>query len=450
MSVNTAPYGSWKSPITADLIVANTIGLADVYLEGQNLYWQELRPAEGGRNVVMQLQADDSFQERTPTDFNVRTRVHEYGGGSFTIANSRIYGANFADQRLYQIQVGQAPKPLTPDLPLRYADGRVGIKQQIWIGVREDHRDPKTVTNTIVAIPLGREEHEGEVLVEGNDFYAAPRISPDGKYLAWLTWNHPNMPWDNTELWVAPLLPNATLGEPQRIAGGTNESIAQPVWSPDNQLYFVSDRSNWWNIYGWSPTGGKLRHVCAHKAEFTQPQWVFDASTYGFSSAAEIICTFTQQGSWYLGRINVQTGELTPIPCPYTEIGSLRVSGQRAAFIAASPTELPALITLDLQTETLRIVRRSSDLSLDPGYLAIPESISFPTADGRAAYGLYYAPQNRDVAAAPTERPPLLVKSHGGPTAAARCGLSLGIQYWTSRGIAVLDVNYGGSTGYGR
>jgi dipeptidyl aminopeptidase/acylaminoacyl peptidase len=455
----TIPYGSWKSPITADLIVASTIGLVGASLDGHEVYWQEQRPSEGGRNVVICHKADGTTLDLTPTPFNVRTRVHEYGGGAFTVQEGIVYFSNFADQRLYRQFPHQEPQPITPATELRYADGEIDPLRNAWIGVREDHRQPGEAINTIVRVSLTEHEiereHEGEILVSGNDFYACPRLSPDGTQLAWIAWDHPNMPWDSTTLWVGTFQADGSLGNLQQVAGGPTESIFQPSWSPDGRLYFVSDRTNWWNLYRFDPTHPNAGpdhpdSICPMEAEFGLPQWVFGMTTYGFISAQEILCSYTQQGTWYLARLDIEAGKLQPLDIPYTEISGLKVLGNRAVFLGGSATEATALVELDLETEQWKILKRSTDFNLDRGYFSIPEAIAFPTANDLLAYGIYYPPNNKDYQAPAGERPPLLVKSHGGPTAMARQGLNLGIQYWTSRGFAVLDVNYGGSTGYGR
>ncbi len=452
-----APYGSWMSPITADLIVASTIGLVAAALEGDDLYWQEMRPQEGGRNVILRQTRQGEVMEVTPQPMNVRNRVHEYGGSSFTVCQGTVYFSNFADQRLYGLKPGATPQPLTPEAALRYADGQVDRHRQRWIGVREDHRQTGDPQNTIVAVSLtAGDPQEGNILVEGQDFYAAPRLSPDGQTLAWLSWNHPQMPWDGTELWVAPVLEDGRLGEAQHVAGGPQESIFQPEWSPDGVLHFVSDRSNWWNLYRW--VDGSPEALYPKAAEFGLPQWVFGLTTYGFCGPQEILCTWTDQGKSYLGHLHTETKILTPLPLPYQDFTGLKVTDDRAVFIGSGPDRLSELVALTwdhtlsqgILNPTCQVLKKSSELHLDPAYLSMPESIQFPTDQQDFAYGIYYPPGNAHYQAPAGERPPLLVKSHGGPTSSTRSTLNLGIHYWTSRGFAVLDVNYRGSTGYGR
>ncbi len=444
----TAPYGSWTSPITSDLIVAGSLRLGELYLDGEDIYWSEGRPTEGGRYVVVRRSPSGEITDITPEGWNVRTRVHEYGGGSYIVANTVVYFSNFADQRLYQQSPGNEPQPLTPEGAWRYADAVLDAQRDRLICIREDHSNTgQEPVNTIVAVDLAQ-ENSGTVLVSGNDFYSTPRLSPDGKTLAWLTWNHPQMPWDGTELWTATVNADGSLSDSQKVAGSLTESIFQPQWSPDNRLYFVSDRTGWWNLYRWE--SGTITPLCEKPAEFGLPHWVFRMSTYGFISADSILCTYSEAGDSYLARLNTRTLELTQISTPFTGFGGLQVGSSQAIFLAGSTTQPGAIARLDLSNETSDILRRSSNLDLDPGYISKPQSIEFPTENGLTAFGFYYPPQNKDLMAPEGEKPPLLVKIHGGPTAATSASFSPGIQYWTSRGIAILDVNYGGSTGYGR
>jgi dipeptidyl aminopeptidase/acylaminoacyl peptidase len=442
------PYGSWKSPITSELIVAETIKLGQIVLDGEDVYWSESRPAEGGRNVIVRCSSDDKIEDVTPTPFDVRTRVHEYGGGAFTVFDGAIYFANFTDQRLYRQGPGREPHPITPEAARRYADITVDKTRNRLICVREDHSGSESEpANTLVALGLD-DDHEEEVLLSGNDFYAAPRISINGSQLAWLSWNHPNLPWDGTELWVGKLRPDGSIEKARKVAGGANESIFQPGWSPDGILYFVSDRPGWWNLYRYHRN--QMKSVCPREFEFGRPQWLFGMSTYGFESTEQIICAYTKDGIWQLASINCASGQLTDIETSFTEVWNLCVSSGQVVFCGGSPTQPPAIVRLDLEDNDFHILRLSSDIKMDGAYLSIPETIEFPTEHGKTSHAFFYAPQNRDYQGPGGERPPLLVKSHGGPTAATSTTLAWEIQYWTSRGIAVLDVNYGGSSGYGR
>ncbi len=445
----TAPYGSWKSPITSDLIVAETIWPAQIQLDGDELYWVEVRPAEGGRYVIVRRAPDGQTVDVTSPPFNARTRVHEYGGLAYLVVDGTVYFSNFADQRLYRQKPGSDPQPITPASNLRYADGVIDRRRNRIICVREDHTaSDREAVNAIVAIHLDGDEDAGVVLVSGNDFYSSPRLSPDGSRLAWLTWNHPNMPWDGTELWVAGVNADGSLGQAERVAGGLDESIFQPEWSPDGVLHFVSDRTGWWNLYRWRER--QTEPLCPMEAEFGRPAWLFGGSTYAFESAERIVCAYIERGVSRLASLDTRTLELEPIETPYTDIARVQAQPGHVLFIGGSPTEPFSVVRLDLATRQHEVLRRSDNLTIDAGYLSQPLAIEFPTENGLSAHAFFYPPHNRDVVALRGEKPPLLVMSHGGPTSAVSTTLNLAIQYWTSRGIAVLDVNYGGSTGYGR
>ena len=441
------PYGSWKSPITADLVAGGEIGLEQVRLDGDDIYWIERRAQEGGRKVIVRRSADGQVTDVTPAPFNARTRVHEYGGGDYAVSDGTIVFSNFAEQCLYLQSVGSIPSPLTPAAELRYADGQIDSRRNLFFCVREDHTGQREAVNTLVSIELSQ-GGAGKILVSGNDFYSSPRLSPDGSRLAWLTWNHPNMPWDGTELWTSKLNQDGSIGEATRVAGAVNESIFQPEWSPDCNLYFVSDRTGWWNLYRWR--GRKVEPVCLMDAEFGEPQWVFGNILYGFDSERWLICTYTKDGTSYLARIDTNTGALDRIELPYSAISQVRTGGGRAVLVAASATEPASIVSFNLKTGELEVLRRSRELTVDPGYLSVPRAIEYPTENDRTAHGIFYRPNNRDYVPPADEKPPLLVMSHGGPTSATSKSLRYSIQYWTSRGIAVLDVNYGGSSGYGR
>ena len=447
-TVRVRPYGLWVSPITSELIVSETVSLGQIVLDGDYIYWSESRPADAGRNVIVRWSPDGKTDDLTPKQFNVRTRVHEYGGGAYIVSDGTIYFSNFADQRLYQQGPALEPQPLTGETARRYADTVVDTYKNRLICVREDHSlGEGEPVNTIVAVGINHEQEE-RVLVSGNDFYAAPRISPDGSYLAWLTWNHPNLPWDGTELWVGEIQADGSVEKPQKVAGDVNESIFQPEWSPDGVLYFTSDRTEWWNFYRYRQN--VVEPVCPREVEFGRPQWLFSMSTYGFESADRIICAYTSKGTWSLASLDCNTGEFKEIATTYTEIWNLRTSPGQVVFCAGSPTQSPAIVRLDLHNMDFQTLRLASDLTVDEGYLSIPKAIEFPTEHGKTSHAFFYSPQNCDYQAPDGEQPPLLVKIHGGPTAATSTALAWEIQYWTSRGFAVLDVNYGGSSGYGR
>ena len=444
----TAPYGSWRSPITTSLIVSGAVGLGQIALDGDDVYWVEMRPSEGGRMVIVRRAADGAAVDVTPPPYSARTRVHEYGGGAFLVADGVVYFCNFLDQRLYRQDRGGEPQAITPDEQLRYADGVFDSKRGRIICVREDHTGEGEPVNAIVAVDATGERPQ-QVLYDGSDFCAAPRLSPDGTRLAWLAWDHPNMPWDGTRLLVAEIGPDGLMGEPQAMAGGPDESVLQPAWSADGELHFVSDRNGWWNLY--RQRNGSIQPVLEMEAEFARPPWVFGSPTYGFLPDGRIACSYVDRGVWSLGIIDTASGMLTRLDMPFSEMGrgELRASGNRIVFTAGAPDRSMTLMSLDVPTEALTTLQQAHDLEVDAAYLSSPEPVEFETTDGRTAHAFFYPPRNPDFTAPEGEKPPLLVKSHGGPTAAAQIALDLGIQYWTSRGIGVVDVNYGGSTGYG-
>lgn len=441
------PYGSWRSPITSDLIVAGTVRLGQVELDGEDIYWIEGRPAEKGRNVIVKRSVDGKTVDLIPSPFNARTLVNEYGGGSFTVSNGEVFFSNFADQRLYRVAPNAEPQAVTAESKFRYADGIVDRQRNRFLCIREDHSVAgQEAVTTLVAIDL--KSGAQTVLADGNDFYSSPWLSPDGSQLAWLAWNHPNMPWDGSELWLADVETDGSLAKKTLIAGGVSESIFQPEWSPAGELYFVSDRSNWWNLYRWR--AGKVEAVSSMDAEFGLPQWVFGMSTYGFVSPTHIVCAYLQQGFSRFALVDTESGKLETIESPFTQIDGIRCEPGKAVFFAGSPSEPSAIVRFDPATRQFETLRRSSELAVDSGYISAPQAVEYPTENNLTAHGFFYPPQNKDYAAPVNAFPPLLVMIHGGPTAAASPTLKLSIQFWTSRGIAVLDVNYGGSTGYGR
>jgi dipeptidyl aminopeptidase/acylaminoacyl peptidase len=444
-----APYGSWTSPITAELYASSYVGIEEPSFEEDQVCWKEGRPKEGGRYVIMRRGPDGSLTEVTLKEFNVRTTVHEYGGGDYFFHNGKVYFSNFKDQRLYVQVAGSQPSPITPsDVDLRYVDGIVDAKRNRLILIREDHTvGVSQAVNTIVSLDLTK-GGAGEILVSGNDFYSNPRLNPDSSRLAWLTWSHPNMPWDGTELWVGKLGSDGLIKEKELVAGGPEESIFQPEWSPDGTLYFVSDATGWWNLY--RIRDGKIEPLHPMEAEFGQPQWVFHTRTYAFESPSRIVCSYIVKGTSHLARLNADTGSIEEISIPYTDIYDVLAGSGYLLLLAGSPTSPLSLVKLNLRTLETQVLRKSREEIIDQAYISIPETIEFPTEHGKTAYAFYYAPKNKDYVAPAGERPPLLVMSHGGPTASAGTTLRYGIQFWTSHGIAVVDVDYGGSTGYGR
>lgn len=440
-----APHGSWKSPITADSIVADSLGLGQVALDGAEIYWSEMRPVERGRNAIVRFQ-DGRVEDRLPAPFSARSRAHEYGGGAFAVADGVLFYCNDADQRIHRVDGGAPPRPITPPADRRYADLIVDRARRRLVAVCEDHSNA-VVRNFLVAIELDG-AGPPRPLVSGADFYAAPRLSPNGRQLTWLCWNHPDMPWDGTELWLADLRDNGEAANVRRVAGGREESILQPAFAPDGTLYFVSDRSDWWNLYRLRD--GRIEAVAPMDAEVGWPHWVFGESAYAFLSARAAILACNRHGLWQLALLDLTAGRLETISSPYSEIHSLVAARDQAAFVGASATAPPAVVRFEAHTRRFDVLRRSTASVPDAGYIAAPEPVEFPTAGGATARAFFYAPRNRDFAPPPGEHPPLLVFSHGGPTSATSPALNLRIQYWTGRGLAVLDVNYRGSTGFGR
>ncbi len=443
----TRPYGSWTSPITAAQIASGAIGLGEVRVDGDAVYWLEMRPNEGGRSVVVRRRPDGVVEDCIPGDFNARTRVHEYGGGSYLAASGVLFFANFADQRVYRMADAQPPLAITPAGDFRYADFVWDAPRRRIVCVCEDHTAGGEPRNILVALdPDGR--GSVTVLMSGRDFYAAPRLSPDGLALAWLAWSHPHMPWDAAELWMARIAADGSLERPIHVAGGTRESAVQPLWSPDGILHFASDRDDWWNLYRF--VNGRVEPLTTLEAEFATPPWVFGMQNYAFASPTRIVCSFTRRGTWTLATLDTETRDLAPIDLPFTDMASVQCAGAQAVFLAGSPCEPLSVVRLDLNAGRPEVLRRSTTLAFDTSYLSSAEPIEFPTGGGRTAYGLFYPPRNPDFVAPEGERPPLVVMIHGGPTSMTTTALRLNIQYYTSRGIAVFDVNYGGSTGYGR
>lgn len=442
-----SPYGSWKSPISTDLITQDAVGIENVILTGQDLYWIETLPTEAGRNTMIRQSVNGSPIELTPAPFNVRTRVHEYGGASFLVHGPDLYFSNFEDNLLYKRNENHTIEPITDDSNHRYADASVDTLRGRLYWVREDHTESSIFAETAI-IAMDTDGSNEKVIVSGNDFYSNPCISPDSKQLAYLTWNHPNMPWDETELWVADLNDNGSVSNARQVAGGPNESVIQPVWSPDGGLYFLSDRTGWWNIMRQTSSG--VEAICPIDAEFGSPSWIFGKSDYAFIDKTTIVATYTQNGASQLAKVDVQTGKLQPYEVRFTSFSFIQSNGNELAFIAASPSEFPCVVRMDPEGTRIEEIRISSKLTLDADYLSMPELIEYPTEGEKTAHAIYYRPKNRGFVAPLDEKPPLLVHVHGGPTSSSSPTLNLVIQYWTSRGFAVVDVNYGGSTGYGR
>ncbi len=416
-------------------------------MDGDDIYWLERRPNEGGRGVLVRRRADGRHEELTPQGFNVRTRVHEYGGGAYIVAAGDVYFSNFTDQRVYRVG-GSA---ITSGQCF-YADFSFDSTRRRLIAVREDHsRDGREPETTIVGIPLDGGESAGEVLASGYDFYSTPRVSPDGTQLAWLAWRHPQMPWDGTELWVADLSTSGALSGPRRVAGGPSESMYQPGWSPDGTLYFVSDRDGWWKLYRWD---GSLSHAVITNAppdaEFGRPQWIFETATWAFAGPSRIVVSYTTGGRWHLGLVDVATGVMSSLAPGLEPREWLTATATHAIVVAGSPRTSDAVMQIELATGEADTLKTAAPVDLESAYISEPETITFSTGRGLTAHAFVYPPRHPEFGGASGERPPLIVINHGGPTTATMARFDVGIQYWTTRGFAVADVNYGGSSGYGR
>jgi dipeptidyl aminopeptidase/acylaminoacyl peptidase len=459
-----APYGSWTSPFDAASVASSGRRLAaPTIAEDGAVWWAEGRPDEGGRVVLMRRPPAGEPETVTPSGVNVRTRVHEYGGGAWHLAApDLVLFVDFESQQLYRQRLGEEPVAISPEPAeagaFRYADMRLAPDGSSVVCVRERDFEPEPV-NEIVALPLDGSE-EPRVLASGRDFYASPRISADGSWLAWICWDHPNMPWDGTELWIAPM---EDPGEERLIAGGPEESIFQPEWGADGRLHFASDRDGWWNLYRAREPGtgevtgeyGAVMQLTEEKADFAHPQWLFGGATYTFLDDGAIVCVCCRRGEEKLFLLEPEGWEPTDLGLPFTSFGypMLFARGRRVAFAAASPERETAVVIFDAESGETEVVRESGDEPIDPAFISRPRPIEFPTGkegDGEVAYGFYYPPTNPDFVAPEGELPPLIVESHGGPTSHATPALDLEFLYWTSRGIGVVDVNYRGSTGYGR
>ncbi len=530
------PYGSWPSLISAHVLAEQGLRLSAPTVHGEDIYWIEGRPGEGGRNALVRRTPDGRTADVLPAAFNVRTRVHEYGGGAYLLDGDTVYFSNFADQRLYRAPVSgdAAPEAITAEGQWCYADHALDRTRRRLICVREDHTQAGVeAVTTLVGValdsvsgatpagatlsggtlpgetPSGETLSSGDVLASGYDFYSSPTVSPDGSMLAWLCWRHPNMPWDGTELWVADLADAVSedgvsegsisegsisaLRNARHVAGGSRESIYQPGWSPSGELYFVSDRDNWWRLYSMDPRAGApgaesdgavaaaagqppdtgtvrrgRRRSAEHEqpvgtpivvpviddppsaAEFGRPQWIFGTATWRFATDDRIIVSFTVGGRWKLGVIDVPTGTMQEIAADLEPGEWLATTSTHVVLVAGSSTTADAVVMLDLASGEASMLRASSTLALPIASISVAEAVEFPTAGGLTAHAFYYAPCSEGSEPMVGERPPLIVIGHGGPIAATQATLSLSIQFWTSRGFAVVDVNYGGSTGFGR
>jgi dipeptidyl aminopeptidase/acylaminoacyl peptidase len=425
-------------------------------MENGVVWWLEGRAAEGGRNALVRLEPGGVPVDVVPESFNVRSTVHEYGGGAYCVHHGVVYASNFDDQRLYRIVRDGEPSPITPDVASRrhrYADGRITPDGLLWIGVRERHADTdraKDVVNELVALPTDGSA-EPQVIASGRDFYSTPRISPDGEKLCFLAWNLPWMPWDGCELFVADLAPTGDPPDVRHVAGEDGiESIWQPEWAPDGSLVFASDRSGWWNL---ERVCGKARDpLHPAQAEFGYAAWSFGTRSFGFLADGRIVCAYDSCGFTHFGVLDPSSGELRELELGLDSWGAehLCTEGTTAVIVAGSAASPTRVERIDVDTGAQETLRASMESPVEPASYSRPQLIEFPTDGGLTAFAYYYPPTNPDFEAPAGELPPLIVESHGGPTGNASATFSLAVQYWTSRGFAVVDVDYGGSTGYGR
>lgn len=433
-----APYGTWNSPISAEMASSAIISFQDVVMDGGDIYWTEMRPSEGGRCVIVK-QSGGEPQDILPKDFNARTRVHEYGGASFTVVKGVVYFIHYADQRLYRMRLGETPAALTQP-GIRFADFK--MTPYGLVAVAESHLKNSHEPDNFLAL-IHLETGDITTLAQGYDFYSSPALSKDAKKLAWICWNHPNMPWDNTELWVADFSKEGLQNSKRIDAAVDEQAFFQPQWGPDNQLLVVSDKNNWWNLYQVNDT--TLSLLFSVDSEIGRPLWNFGSSTWGFYQGG-IVCVYFSEGMSRL--FYYENGKGTPIELPFTNFSQLRIHENTITFVGGNALKPTAIVRLE-NLKQCNVLRENSPFKIDEGYLSKPEHITYESKNGRISYGYFYAPHNQDYTAS-AGLPPLIVKSHGGPTANCGADFNLDIQYWTSRGFAVVDVNYAGSTGYGR
>lgn len=459
----TMPYGEWPSPIRAADVASGDLLANFPTFVGDELWWAERRPAEGGRTAVMRRRADGTLEDVLPEGWNARNRVHEYGGrgwlpvpGADTGSGASLLVTHWVDQRVHLVPPGGRPQALTPEPEtphaLRYADPAhlPGSGEVLW--VRETH-DGDKITRALVAVPLDGSAAEDpsavRVVADGSDFLGHATVSPDGSRLAWIAWDHPNMPWDGTELRVASLVDGVATGV-RSVLGGSDESVLQPEWGPDGRLYAVSDRSGWWNLYELDVDSGAARALCPREEEFAFPMWLLGYRSYDVLGDGRL-AVLHGSGSYALGVLDPATGELTDVDLPYPAWRPyLHAQGSKVTGLAGSPTEALTVVEVDVDSGRLDRVRAAAEGVPDPAYLPDCRSEALPGPDGRVVHAQVWPPRNADCVGPDGDRPPYVVFVHGGPTSEAPAELDLKIAYFTSRGLGVVDVNYGGSSGYGR
>ena len=462
--MQSTPYGTWVSPLTAEAMTSSMVGLGDVSADRDVLYWLESRPAEQGRSVLVRRLPNQSPQDMTPPPFNVGSRVHEYGGGAYAVGNGRIVFSNKIDGAVWLIAAGGVPRKIAAAAGCRYADFRFVPGADTVVCVRADRRarpdlDPEAAI-VMLDIAPGKDPagNDGTVLVRGADFYAAPRPSPDGAHLAWLSWDHPDMPWDATRLHTARLLPSGLEDAAIVVGADQREAVIQPEWSPAGVLHFCTDRTGWWNIHRLGPNGVAEAVTSVPDGEIGGPHWGFGQRYFSFQPGGGIVAALSREGQVHV--VAVEGGEIRPLALPPV---------QHCPVVLLAPTDTPALAPALAYVSTAvsappavcwsyardgavtqDVVRTSGPVLLATENVSVGRSISFRTADGEAAYGFFYPPLNTAFEPPANEKPPLIVMIHGGPTAMARASFSSHVQWWTTRGFAVVDVNYRGSTGFGR
>ena len=456
-------YLKWEPIIKPEKVFSDIVGINEVRVESNHAYWLEMRPAEKGRYVIVQASDDGTQKDVIPQGFNARTRVHEYGGGSYAVFEISVYFVNFSDQRLYSIKVGESsPTPLTPE---KNSDGSLGKYASLIVSsdgnkllfVYEKEFEDKENENFIAGLDLRNKDlQEPVILAQGKDFYADVCMASDGKKIAWLAWDHPDMPWDSTELMIAEI-EGLVIENTVKVAGGGKQSICYPRFDQNNNLYFIMDKEkaeqdspyNWWNFYRYRDD--KVEQITFEQAEFGEPHWVFGQSGYAILPNGQIVAKMTKDGKDTLVTVMPEEKYLTHLHEEFTYYSNIQTCGRNCIFfVGASLKKGAALYRLNPESLDLYELKRSSSLSINDDDISESEFISYSTKDGDKSYAYFYPPKNNQYELPADELPPLLVIAHGGPTASTKGYFSFIIQFWTSAGFAVVDVDYRGSTGFGR
>ncbi len=450
MSPAIRPYGTWRSPVSAEAVAGKSLRFGALQVHDDCLYWSESRPDEGGRGAIMRLRHGGVAEDLLPPPYSARSKVHEYGGGEFLVAGGQVYFVDADSQDICSIVPGDAPRRLTHDPGTRYADMAMDTARNRLVAVAERHREGPGAhepENFLASIALGSGEEEPPgIVMAGKDFYASPRVSPDGRWLAWLSWDLPDMPWESAALYVSKIADDGLLTDERHIAGGDGSAVFQPEWASDGKLIFVWDKTGFGMLHAWER--GNITQILDYKAELMRPQWAFAMRSYAVIDAARIVAAFIEAGETMLALIDVESGEMTPVDCALRGIDSLAFLGGRIVAIGASDTAAPAVVALKPEGD-LEILRSAGDPGLGREDISIGEMLRFKSGND-ALCALYYPPANASFSALSDELPPLIVFVHGGPTGMADRGLKLKVQYWTSQGFAVCDLDYSGSSGYGR